>query len=215
MNHLKRTRLCLTYLLFFITVGSATSCSRFQSLNISVICDSAEGLATDAPVTTKGLEIGKVKDIRLIEGGKVAVDLAIENRYRSGVTSDAQISFQWASIEGAPPKVEAVVIKPGKGGPAEDGAIFALHETLGERLARWSQEAYMKLLGGDIDDDLERFRKLADSAMQAGEAEWTRRKPELEEMAKSIGETLEKAGTESAERIMAEVNKVLEATPER
>ncbi len=73
----------------------------------------------------------------------------------------------------------------------------------------------MKLLGGYIEDDLERFRKLADSAMQAGEEEWTRRKPELEEMAKSIGETLEKAGTESAERIMSEVNKVLESTPER
>ncbi len=209
----KRTLLPVTFLLFFAL--STAACSRLRDLDISVICDSAEGLVAGAPVTTKGLQIGKVKDIRLIEGGKVAVDLAIENKYRRGVTSDSQISFQWASAEGAPAHVEAVVIRPGKGGPAEDGDIFALHETLGERLARWSQEAYMKLLGGDIEDDLERFRKLADSAMQAGEEEWTRRKPELEEMAKSIGETLEKAGTESAERIMSEVNKVLESTPER
>ena len=207
------TRLALPFL--FVLSLSIIGCSRLRDLSISIICDSAEGLVAGAPVTTKGLQIGKVKDIRLVEGGKVAIDLAIENKYRRGVTSDSQISFQWASAEGAPAHVEAVVIRPGKGGPAEDGAIFALHETLGERLARWSQEAYMKLLGGDIEDDLERFRKLADSAMQAGEEEWTRRKPELEEMAKSIGETLEKAGTESAERIMSEVNKVLESTPER
>lgn len=201
-------------LLLLLAVATA-ACSRLQSLNITVICNSAEGLVAGAPVMTKGLQIGKVKDIRLIEGGKVAVDLAIENKYRRGVTSDSQISFQWTPDDVALAHVEAVVIRPGKGGPAEDGAIFALHETLGERLARWSQEAYMKLLGGDIEDDLERFRKAAESAMQAGEEEWTRRKPELEKMAKSLGEALEEAGTASAERIMSEVNKVLESKPER
>lgn len=201
-------------LLLLLAIATA-ACSRLQALNITVICNSAEGLVAGAPVMTKGLQIGKVKDIRLIEGGKVAVDLAIENKYRRGVTSDSQISFQWTSAEGAPAQVEAVVIRPGKGGPAENGAIFALHETLGERLARWSQEAYMKLLGGDIEDDLERFRKAAESAMQAGEEEWTRRKPELEKMAESLGEALEEAGTASAERIMSEVNKVLESKPER
>jgi hypothetical protein len=191
-----------------------TGCGGRGSLDVSLIADSAEGLSVGTPVEVSGTPVGRVTDISLLEGGQVELKLAIDHEYRNNVTTDARFTLARAPQD-AGQAVTAVTIAPGSGDPAPEGTIFELRRSWRERLSDWSRETYGKIAGRDVERDLERFHELADQAAERGTEEWERVRPELERLARDIGESLEEAGSESAERIERELERIIEERGDR
>lgn len=96
--------------------GWSLKTSRGYSLYVTF--DSAQGLSRETAVRIAGVEIGKVENVELTEGGKARVSIRIfpgvelEKGLRVRVRSKGLLGDKFLEI--VPPKLEGEIIKPGE-----------------------------------------------------------------------------------------------------
>jgi len=148
-----------------------------RGLHFTLSYQHAHGLQAEAPVTYKGLTIGRVKEVRLDPGGAVLADVRIEPRFKATVYREADYV-----IERGPQGARLVAVKDVEGPrtPLQPDEVIQGKETLGDQAGRL----------------LDRFGREALRAVQSAGSQMGQA---LDRAAKEAGQELERAQREAAQ----------------
>lgn len=214
MSFRTRAATLLAAITVLASMLSAPACVKPGGTEFTLVCRNAKGIEPGMPVTARGFRIGEVKSVDLQDDGMVGARIAIERKYRKLVRTDSRFRFGLSlesliglEQEGGKKEEPQIVMDPGQGPQAADGASFPLQTGLLEALLGSIGEAYGQ--PAEVTAALDAFRERVEAAMAQGEDEWSRQRPELQRQAQELVDSFERTDPELAESVRSWLDEML------